>query len=111
MVDSFEYLNVEFFCLRGVKRHTEHHEGIGKTLHANPNRSVARVGLPGFGNWVVVDVDYAVQVESDNLSNIVQLLEIVLIVGDKRRESDGREIADRGLIWGGVFDDLRAQVG
>lgn len=41
----------------------------------------------------------------------MQLLKIVLVVGDKRREGDGREVADCGLIWRGVLDDLRAQVG
>lgn len=111
MVDSFEYLDVEFFGSCGVERQAEHHKGIGEALHADPDRSVAHVGPPRFRDWVVVDIDDAVQVESDNFSNIVQLLEVVLAVGDKRRESDGCEIADRGLVWGGVLDDLRTQVG
>lgn len=43
MVDSFEYLNVEIFCSSGIEWHAEHHEGIGKALHADPNRPVAHV--------------------------------------------------------------------
>lgn len=111
MVDSFEYLNVELFGSCRVEWQAEHHEGIGKALHTNPYRPVAHVRLPCLRDRVVVDVYYAVQVESDNLSNIVQLLEVVLAVGDKGREGDGREVTDRGFVWGGILDDLRAQVG
>lgn len=111
MVDGFKDLNVEFLGSCGVERHAEHHEGIGKALHTDPNRSVARVGSPCFRDWIVVDIDDTVQVESDNLSNIVQFLEVVLAVGDKCRESDRGEVTDRGLIWGGILDDLRAQIG
>jgi hypothetical protein len=89
----------------GVEWHAEHHESIGKTLHTDPDRSMAHVGLPCFRDGVVVDVDDAVQVECDNLSNVVQLLEVVLAMGDKGRERDGREVADRRLIWGRVLDD------
>jgi hypothetical protein len=111
MVDGLEDLNVEFFGSCGLEWHAEHHEGIGKTLHTNSDRSMARVGLPRFRDGVVVDVDDAVQVECDNLSNIVQLLEVVLAVRDKGRERDGCEVANRSLIRGGVLDDLCAQIG
>jgi len=110
MVDGLEDLNVEFLGGRGVEWHMEHHESIGKTLHTDSDRSMAHVGLPRFGNGVVIDVDDAIQVVCDNLSNVVQLLEVVLAVGDKGRERDGREVADRRLIWGGVLDDFRAQI-
>ena len=72
---------------------------------------MTHVGLLRFRDRVVVDVDDAVQVERDDLSNVVQLLEVVLAMGDKRRERDGREVANCSLIWGGVLDDLSAQVG
>ena len=111
MVDSLEDLNVEFLCRCGVEWHAQHHESVSKALHTDPNRSMTHVGLPRFGDGIVVDVDDAVQVECDDLGNIVQLLEVVLAVGDKGRECDGREVTDRGLIWGGVLNDLRAQIG
>jgi len=111
MVDGLEDLDVEFLGSRGVEWHAEHHESIGKTLHTDSDRSMAHVGLPCFGDGVVIDVDDAIQVECDNFSDVVQLLEVVLAVGDKGRERDGREVADRRLIWGGVLDDFRAQIG
>ena len=111
MVDGLENLNIEFLGSCGVERHAEHHESIGKTLHTNSDWSMAHVGLPRFRDGVVVDVDDAVQIECDNLSNAVQLLEVVLPVGDKGRECDRRKVANRSLIWGGVLNDLRAQIG
>jgi hypothetical protein len=111
MIDGFEYLNVEFFGSCGIEWHAELHEGIGKALNSNPDGSVTHVGPLRFRDWVVVDVDDAIQVVSNNLSDIVQLLEIVLVVGDKRWERDGRKVTDGGLIWGTILDDLRAKVG
>ena len=111
MIDGLENLNVEFLCSLGVEWHAKHHESICKTLHTNSDRSMAHVGLPRFRDGVVIDVDNAVQVKCDNLGNVMQPLKIVLAMGDKARERDGREVADRSLIWGGVLDDLRAQIG
>ena len=111
MVDGLENLDIEFLGSCRVEWHAEHHESIGQALHTDPDGPVAHVRVPCFWDGVVVDVDDAVQVECNDLSDIVQLLEVVLAVGNKRRECDRREVADRGLIRGGVFDDFRAQVG
>jgi len=111
MVDGLEDLNVKFLGSCGFEWHAQHHEGVSKTLHTNPNRSMAHIGRPRFGDGVVVDIDDAIQVECDDLGNIVQLLEVVLAVGDKGRERDGREVTNRGLIRGGVLNDFRAQIG
>ena len=111
MVDGLEDLNVEFLGGCGVEWHAEHHESIGKTLHTDSDRSMAHVGLPRFRDGIVIDVDDTIQVVCNNLSNVVQLLEVVLAVGDKSRERDRREVADRCLIWGGILDDFRAQIG
>ena len=78
MVDGLEDLNVEFLGSCGVERHAEHHESICETLHTNSNWSVAHVGLPRFRDWIEIDIDNTIQVEGDNLSNVVQLLEVVL---------------------------------
>ena len=78
MVDCLEDLNVELLGSCGVERHTEHHESIRETLHTDSDWSVAHVGLPRFRDRVEIDVDNSIQVVGDNLSNIVQLLEVVL---------------------------------
>ena len=110
MVHGLEDLNVELLGSWRVEWHAEHHESIGKTLHANANGSVTEVGLLRFRDGIVVDIDDTVQIECDDLSDVVQLLEVVLPVGDKGRKSNGCEVANRSLIRGGVLNDLRAQV-
>ena len=80
MVESLEDLNVEFLGSCGVERHAKHHESICETLHADSDWPVAHVGLPRFGDRVVIDVDNSIQVVGDNFSNVVQLLEVVLAV-------------------------------
>ena len=80
MVDGLEDLNVEFLGGCGVEWHAKHHEGIGKTLYTDSDWPMAHVGLPRFRDGVVIDVDDAIQVECDNFSNVVQLLEVVLAV-------------------------------
>ena len=111
MVDGLEDLNVEFLGSCRVEWHAEHHKSIGKSLNTNSDGSMAQVGFLCFRDGVVVDVDDAVKVKCDNLGNIVQLLEVVLPMGDEGRERDGREVANRSLIWRGVLNDLRAQIG
>ena len=108
MVNGLKDLDVEVLGSCGVEGHAEHHESICKALHTNSDRSMTHVGLPRFRDWVVIDIDNAIQVVCDNLCNIVQLFEVVPAVGDKGRERDRREVAYRRLIWGGVLDDFRA---
>ena len=110
MVDRLEDLNIEFLGSCRVEWHAEHHEGICKALNTDSDRSMTHVGPPCFRDGVVVDVNNAVQIERDNFSDVVQLLEVVLTVGDKRRERNGREVANRGLFWRRILDDLRAQI-
>ena len=65
--------------------------------------------MTSFRDWVVVDVDDAVQVVGD-LGNIVQRLEVVLAIDDEGRESKRGEIAHGGLVRCGIFDNLRAGI-
>jgi len=44
---------------------------------------VAHVRPPGFGNWVVVDVDDAVEVIGDDFGDVVEFLKVVLAIDDE----------------------------
>ena len=99
MINGLEDLNVEFLGSGRVERHTEHHEGVSEALHTDPDRSVAPVRPLRFRHGVVVDVDDAVEIECDDFSDIVQLLEVVLAVGNKCGECNRCKVTDRGLIW------------
>ena len=112
VVDRFEDLEIELSSLGRVERHSERHEGVRESLHSDTDRSVSHVGVFGFLDGVVVDVDNSVQVERDdlqsrrqqqresgeetrtNLDDIVKFLEIVDSGGDESRQSDRSEIAD-----------------
>ena len=64
-------LDIELLCLESVKGHVKRHEGIGETLHTKANRAMAEVRTTCFRNWIVADVNDAVQIVSDNLGDIV----------------------------------------
>ena len=43
---------------------------------------MTEVGFASFGDWVVIDVDNAVEIVRDGLGDGVKLLEVVLAIGD-----------------------------
>ena len=65
MINSLENLDIELLCFKGVKGHAKCHEGIGETLHTNTDGAMGEVRTTTFRDWVVVDVDDAVQVVGD----------------------------------------------
>jgi len=85
MVNGLENLDIELFGFGRIKGHAKCHEGICETLHTNTDGAMAEVRTASFRDWVVVDVDDAVQVVSDDLGDIVQLLEVVFAVDDEGR--------------------------
>ena len=111
MVDCLKDLNVELLCGWGVEWHPQGHECIGETLDADANGAMAEVRLAGFGNWVVVDINDAVQVERHNFGDIVEFLEVIGTILNKGGESKRGEVAHGNFIWCRVLDDFRAQVG
>jgi len=134
VVDSLEDLKVELTSFRRVEGKTESHESIGETLNSNSDRSVTHVAVLCLLDWVVVDVDDSVQVESDGLDDVVKLLEIVNTVLDEGRKCDRSQVAngaghsikkvstryeervkvyavDVPLIGSRVLDNLGTQVG
>ena len=48
-------------------------------------------------NWVIC-FDEAIQVECDGLGNVMQLLEVVSVPSNERRQCNGGNIADGSLI-------------
>lgn len=99
VVDCLENLNVELFRLGRIERHAECHEGIGKTLHTNPDGSVTEVGTTSFGDGIVVYVNNAIQVIRNRLGHSMELVEVILAVGDESGESQRSKITDSGLVW------------
>lgn len=72
---------------------------------------MTHVGVTGFGYRVVVHVDDAVEVARDDFGDVVQLLEVVDAIVDEGRECEGCEVADSGLVGGGILRDLGTEVG
>ena len=100
VVDRLKYLDVQLLSRWRVKGHTQCHEGVRESLHADPDGTVAEVGTAGLRDRIVVHVDDSVEIEGNHLCHVVELGEIVLPVGDERRECYGGEIANRNLVGG-----------
>ncbi len=111
MVDGLEDLEVELTGLRTVERHTKSHEGVGETLNSETDGSVTHVGVASLRDGVVIDVDDLVQVLGNDLGDVVELLEVVLAIGDESGEGERGQIADGNLIGSRILDDLGTQVG
>jgi hypothetical protein len=111
VVDRLKNLDVQLLSRWRVKGHTQCHEGVRESLHADPNGTVAEVGTAGLRDRIVVHVDDSVEIESNHFRHVVELGEIVLPVGDEGRECYGGKIANRNLVGGWIFNDLRAEVG
>jgi hypothetical protein len=113
VVDSLEDLLVELSSLGRLERHAQGKESIGKTLDTETNRSVTHVAVASLLDRVVVHIDDLVQVTDNDLTDFVQLLEVVtsVIVVDKRRKCQRGKVANSDLIRGTVLNDLSAQVG
>ncbi|KAI6757641.1 hypothetical protein HG531_003466 [Fusarium graminearum] len=113
VVDGLEDLLVQLTSLRRLKGHAEGKKGISETLHTKTNGSVTHVAVTSLLDRVVVDVDDLVQIADNNLSDLVQLLEVVasIFIVDKRGQRQGGKVANSDLIRGAVFNDLSAQVG
>lgn len=85
MVNCLEDLEVQLASLRRIERQAKGHEGVGEALHTDADRAVTHVAPLGLLDGVVVDIDDAVEVVSDDLHDVVQFLEVVLSVLDKGR--------------------------
>mmetsp|Transcript_1236 Transcript_1236/g.5472 ORF Transcript_1236/g.5472 Transcript_1236/m.5472 type:complete len:326 (+) Transcript_1236:605-1582(+) len=135
-VDRLENLRVERLGLGGVERKPEEDEHVGEALDAEADGAVLHVGSLGGLDGVEVDVDDAVEVARHLAGDLREfrvvkvsvsrvdgspkfLLERVgapgggarVVLDDEPRERDGREVAHRGLLRGGEFHNLGAEVG
>jgi hypothetical protein len=86
VIDSLEYLDVELFSALGLERKSQSHESVGESLNTNTDGAMTHVGTTGFRDWVVVDVDDSIEVESYNLGDVMELLKVVFAVSDIGRE-------------------------
>ena len=113
MVDSLEDELIDLESLIGLEGQAHHLEGVGETLNANTNRSVAHVGITSFDNGVEVAINDLVQVLGNTLSDAMEGL-VVERLGFKASElgqGNGGQVANSDFILGGVFKDLSAEVG
>jgi hypothetical protein len=111
MVDRFEYLDVELFRRGRVEWHVQRHEGISETLHANTNGTMSHVRSASFGRGIVVHINYTIEVVGNDFGYIMELVEVVLAIGDEGGESKRGEVANGSFIGGRVFNDFGAEVG
>eukprot|EP00438_Fugacium_kawagutii_P014958 Skav234160 [mRNA] locus=scaffold572:66643:67359:- [translate_table: standard] len=110
-VHGLEDVFVQAASLIALKRQLQHQECISQTLHSQSNWPMAHVGTTSFFHWIVVSIDHFVQVLGNHLRHFIELLEVKNITLHKGRQGNGRKVADRNLIWGGVLNDLCAQIG
>lgn len=113
MVNRLENILVQLFGLVAVKRHPHQYKHIRQALDADTDGSIFHIADTRLLRRIEIDVDHAVQVRRDDLGDAVQRLEIegLRFLFYKRRQRNGRQIADRGLVRVAVFHDLRAQIG
>ena len=72
---------------------------------------MTHVGPPGLRDRIVVDVNDAVEIASDNLGDVKQLVKVKrLLSGNKAGESNGGQIAHGHLIGRCVLHNLSAEV-
>ncbi|KAI6763085.1 hypothetical protein HG530_009065 [Fusarium avenaceum] len=112
VVDGLKDLLVELSSLWRLEGHAQSKESISKTLYTKTDRSVTHVAVASLLHRVVVDIDDLVQVADNNLTDLMQLLEIIasLIIVDESRQGKGGKVANSDLIRGTVLDDLSAQI-
>jgi hypothetical protein len=109
MVDGLEDLDIEFLGSLRVEWHMECHEGVGLTLHANPDRAVVHVGATGLRDRVVADVDM-VDVEGHDLGDIVKSYSPLTTKEGRAREARLQTAVSSGDEYSMIsvqrFDDL-----
>jgi hypothetical protein len=113
VVDGLEDLLVELTSLGRLEGHAQSKESIGETLDTKTNGSVTHVAVTSLLDGVVVHIDNLVQVADNDLTDLVQLLEVVasIFVVDERGKSQRGKVANGDLVRGAVLNNLSAQVG
>ena len=86
-------------------------KGILESHEPHADGTVAEVGVPGFRSRIVVDVDDVIEHPHGGAHGLLQQGEVKAVLVDVEREPDGTEIADGGLLSGGVEQDLGAEIG
>ena len=72
MVNGLENLDIELLGFGRIKGHAKCHEGIGETS-TKTDGAMAEVRTMSFKDWVIVDVDDAVQVVGDDLDDLADV--------------------------------------
>jgi hypothetical protein len=52
------------------------YEGIGQSLHPEPDGTVPHIGVSRFLNWIVVDIDDLIEVARHNAVYLIQALKV-----------------------------------
>ncbi len=63
-----------------------------------------------FRNRVVVDVNNSIEIFSDDLCHLIELVKVEFSIGYESVECNGCQIADSHFIWGCVFNYLCTQI-
>jgi hypothetical protein len=74
MVDSLEEFLIELVSPLIFEGDLEHHECISQTLDADTYRSMSLVGVTRLLAWVVVVINDLIEVSSDLLGDLMQLI-------------------------------------
>ena len=106
MVDGLEDALVHQFGISRRKRESHLDKGIRQSLNSKTNGSVAKVRVPRFLDWIMVDVNDLVQVASDHLGDFVKLVVVELAILDVGRKPEGGQVAHGNLVGAGVLDNL-----
>ena len=111
-VDRFGDLLRQGAGFGAVERQALAEEHVLQAHAAQADRTPAQVGTAGGFDRVEVQVDDAVELAHGQAYGLGQLLEVELVVlVEVVAQVDRTQVAHRGFIVGGDFQDFRAQVG
>lgn len=110
LVDVLKDLTIELASLLGRPRNAKLGKYVGKTLHTNPNRTMAGVRVAALGRRLKVDVNDLIQIVRENRSDLAEFLEVKSTVLHETRKTDGTQITDCRLIGRCVLNDLCTKI-
>jgi len=86
-------------------------QAVLETHEPQAHRAVTQVGVAGFLDGVVVDVDHVVQHSHGRGDRLLQFGMVNLAILDVLQQVDGAQVAHGGLCVAGIERDFGAQVG
>lgn len=101
---------VETSRLSTVPRHLEHCKDVGKTLHTESNRTMAKITRACLRCRLIVNINDTIKIASRYLCDFTEAIKVKGLCSrvHESREADGCKITDSRLLFVAVLNNLRA---